>query len=320
MNAAHIRGALLSNGYWVILLLVFAGFSFAPNFATPSNLISLLHSSTPIFLMAIGLALVLMSGNIDISIGSVAYLSTGIAAVLMRRQDIPPEIAVPIVLLVGLACGVVNATLVVGVGINPLITSLGMLFAYRGIALLLTGARVTTIPEGLSNLSSIQLAGPIFADVIFAALVFLVFYLLHSKTRFGRYILAIGNNREVTRWMGINVKRVQFTAFVLSSLMASIGGLVLMLHVGGVSAYMGRGLEFQGIAVCVIGGISLTGGRGTIPGYLAGVLTLAVIENGLNHMGASAYIFRFVRGGIILVAMYLDAFRSRRLEEEAIRR
>ena len=231
----------------------------------------------------------------------------------MVRYGVPPAIAIPVVMAAGASCGALSGFIVTVLKVNSFIATLGILFALRGIALLISKARVISIPETLGDLGRIRI-GPVFVDILIAlGFVFFV-HLLHARTSFGRHLVAIGGEAEAAKRMGVRVLRVTFLAFLLSGLFASIGGIFSMLQLGAVTVHYGRGLEFTAIAVIIIGvgGISLFGGRGSIiPGVLLGVITLAIIETGLIHLGASPYAYSFVRGGIIFIAMYADSLKSR---------
>lgn len=311
-RTVSLRDFLLSYGFLIVLLVVVAIYAvLAPNFLTVANVMSILHSSAPLMVIASGLAIVVMTGKLDISVGSIAFLSAAIGILLMTQWDVAPALAMPVVLVTGIVLGTINGLIVVGLRVNPLITTLGTMIAYRGIALQLTNSRAYSVPETIRWLGNASV-GPVFVDILLGLAVMVIIYLLHTRTAFGRHVMAIGNGEEVAARLGVRVSRVTFLTFVLSGLLASLGGIVGMLQVGAVSSYLGGGLEFTAVAVIVIGGISLFGGSGSIlPGLLLGILTLEIIRNGLNHLGADPYSYRFVNGGIIFVAMYADSLKSK---------
>jgi ribose/xylose/arabinose/galactoside ABC-type transport system permease subunit len=307
-----IRRFLLSYGFLLVLAAIFIAYSVAtPYFFTPGNLMGILHAAAPTAMLTAGLALVIMSAKIDISIGSVAYLSLVIGAALMTRLHVPPALGLLAILAVGALCGALTGLVVVALRVNPLIASMGMLFTLRGAGLRIATGRELTVPSLFQDLGNATV-GPVYLDVIVAALVLLLVHLVHTRTTFGRHVMAIGNGAEVAQRLGVRVRQVTFLTFVLSGLFASLGGIFSMFQLGSVTPYMGEGLEFTAIAVAIIGGISLFGGEGGIlPNLALGVLTLVIIENGLNHVGASPYAYPFVRGGIIFVAMYADSLKAR---------
>lgn len=309
--AFEIRDILLSYGFVIVMVLVFVFFSLStPNFFSIRNVLRILHTAAPLMILSSGLALVVIMGSLDISVGTVMFLSCGTAAALMAHQDVPPVLGVLIALLIGAAFGALNGFIVVALKINPLITTMGTMIALRGVGLQVTNSMVVRMPEELRRLGSAKI-GPVFIDILFAFAIVLLFHFVHTRTRFGRHITAIGNGAQVAQRLGVRVRRVTFVAFVLSGLMASIGGLFTVFQLGAVTATFGIGYEFSAIALIVIGGISLFGGEGSILGGLTlGAWTLTVIESGLNFMGASPYAYPFVRGGIIFVAMYADSLKS----------
>jgi len=309
---ADVYNFVLSYGFYIVLFLVFIYFTvFTRNFLTISNIINLMNASAPLLIVTSGLALVIMTRKLDISIGSISFITTAIGSAIMVRHDVPPTIALLVILVAGIMFGALNGFIIVILNVNSFITTLGTMFALRGLALQVTKGRIISMPEILNNIGKIRI-GPLYLNILISLAFIYVIHIIHIHTRFGRYIMAIGSEPDVARKMGIRVKRITFATFVLSGLLASISGIVSMLQLGGVTSFMGIGLEFTGIAAIVIGGISLFGGEGNIiPGLLSGVYTLAIIENGLNLAGASPYIYPFVRGGIIFIAMYADSLRSK---------
>ncbi len=307
---ARFAGILREYGFIVILCLVVLGFSLSTQrFLSVTNILGLFHASAPLMIMAAGLALIVMTGNLDISIGSISFFSSAIGAVLMARSGLSPVLALPLVVGTGAVCGLLNGLVFVYLKVNPLITTMGSMFVFRGLALQITGSRVISIDEGLRAFGNFRI-GPVYLDILIGIAFLFVVHLVHTRTPFGRHIMAIGNNKETAGRLGIRVKAVTLAAFVLSGFCAGLGGLFMVFQIGAVTLQMGVGMEFTAIAAIVIGGISLFGGEGAIlPNFVLGALTLGIIENGLNHVGASPYLYPFVRGGIILAAMYADSLK-----------
>jgi ribose/xylose/arabinose/galactoside ABC-type transport system permease subunit len=307
----RVRDFFLSYGFLVVLTVMFLAYAVGTrHFFTLGNMMGILHSAAPMMILATGLALVIMSGKIDISVGSIAFFSLVIGAALISRLHLPPLLGLAVVAFVGALCGAVNGFVVVFLRVNPLITTMGMLFTLRGAGLRIAGGREMTVPTVFQDLGNMAV-GPLYVDIPVAFGILLLVHVLHTRTTFGRHVMAIGNGPEVAKRLGIRVSRVTFLSFVLSGFFASVGGIFSMFQLGSVTPYMGEGLEFTAIAVTIIGGISLFGGEGGIlPHLVFGVLTLVVIENGLNHLGVSPYVYPFVRGGIIFLAMYADSLKS----------
>lgn len=304
------RDFLFSYGFLIVLVLVVIYFSAAaPNFFRVGTLISILHTGAPMFILATGLAFVIMTAKLDISVGSTVFLASAIGGMMITRLHMPFAAAIVAALAVSLAAGAINGFTVVVLRVNPLIATLGTMMAYRGLALQLTNSMVISLPQNLRSLGSLRVGG-VYADIFFVALVLVVMHIVHTRTPFGRQAMAIGNGSEVAERLGVRVKWITFCTFVLSALMAGVASIVLMLQLGAVSPDAGSGYEFSAIAMLVIGGVSLFGGEGTIlPGIILGGFTLTVIQAGLNYIGASVYVYPFVRGGIIFIAMFADALK-----------
>ncbi|MBM7045661.1 ABC transporter permease [Rhizobium lusitanum] len=300
-----------SLGLVFALFAVMIGFSIAaPSFATADNLFAVLHAMGPSTIAATGMALVILTGKIDISIGSAAFLSASIGALLMESGT-SPVLAFLVILVLGLLLGAINGLLVAYLRINALIATLGTMMAYRGIGLMLTDARVIPLPESMRSIANLTV-GPIFVETIVVVLIVLAFHLLHRSTSFGRTLTAVGNGEDIAAKVGLNTKRTLFATFTLAGLLAAVSACSSFVQVGSVSGFLGKGLEFNAIAISVVGGISLAGGRGRIiPGVLIGAAAFQMISNGLNQVNADPYIYQLVTGIVIFVAMYMDALKSR---------
>jgi ribose/xylose/arabinose/galactoside ABC-type transport system permease subunit len=310
--AASVRDFTLRYGFNIILVAVFVFFALtAPRFLALTNLISLLHAAAPMMVIASGLAVVVMTGKLDISVGSVAFLTASIGTLLIVDEGFQPVAALAIMLLVGTLIGALNGFIITVLRVNPLITTLAMMVALRGVALELTQSTNIALPVELRRLGNVQI-GPVFVDILIALGIMLLVHVLITRAQFGRQIMAIGNDSDAAARLGVRVDRVTFLAFVLSAFLATIGGILTVLQVGAVSRSIGNGYEFVAMSVVIIGGISLFGGEGSIlPGVLRGVLILEIIRNGLNQLAVDPYAYRFVNGAIIFIAMYADSLRSR---------
>ncbi len=312
---AGVRNRMIQSGFYLVLVVVFLFFSFtARNFANLGNVMAMLHAMAPVVVMSCGMALVVFSGKLDISIGSVAMVSCAVAVLLMKNLHLHPVLAFLAALVCGAALGALNGFIVAFLGINPLIATLGAMISLRGLALWMTKAVFMPVPESVRVLGNATV-GPVFYDIFVLLAVAAAVHLLHRRTIFGRQLNAVGNGEETAQRIGIPVRGRVFTSFVLSGLLAAFGGYVSLLQVGGVSAYLGKGMEFTAVAVVVVGGISLFGGRGAVvPGVLVGAFTFQVIQNGLNQLGANPYAYNVITGAVIFVAMYADALKSGRIQ------
>jgi len=309
----RIADFLLQRGFFVVFALIFAFFSLATrHFFQADNILNIFSAMDPLAITASGLALVVMSGRLDISVGSTAFLSCAIGALLMSRDGLDPTLAAIIVIFCGALLGAANGFIVVVLGVNSLIATLSTMIAYRGMALALTDALLVQLPPPIRFLGNTRL-GPIPLDIFVMLVVIAFMHLLQTRTAFGRQIMAMGNDFAVARKLGLPINRTGFFSFVLAGALASIGGILTTIQNGAVSPFLGSGLEFTALAVVVVGGISLLGGRGSIFfSIIPGAFIFEMIRNGLTNLGADPYSYRLVGGAVIFAAMYADALKSGR--------
>ncbi len=303
-----------SFGFVIVLIAVYAAFSIAaPSFFGLDNLIDILHVVAPLIVVASGTALVVMSGKLDISVGSIAYVASAIFAILMRDGTVSLGVGLAVALSAGVVLGAVNGLLVVGLRVNALIATLGTMIAFRGFGLWLTDGGLIEMPDAIKPLGNTML-GPIFLDTTIALAVLLLIHVVHRRTAFGRQLTAIGNDEDVARRIGIPVQRRTFAVLTLSGLLAAAAGVMYTMQVAVSTAKIGEGMEFTAVAVVVVGGISLFGGRGNVlTAVILGSLTFQMIRSGLQHIGANPYSYRLVEGVVIFVAMYADALKDGRV-------
>ncbi len=307
-----IKDFLFKYGFLLIILAVVVFFSLsAPHFLAFANINSLFHAASPMIVIAVGMAFIVFTGKLDISLGSIAYLSTCIGAIMMKDLGVAPSTAFMTVILMGAVLGSINGFIVVFFKVNPLITTLGTLTAFRGMGLILTQSYEIRMPQVVRAFGTARFAG-IFVDIWLVFLILVLLHLVHKHTVYGRQVTALGNGEDICRRLGIRVEMITFLTFVLAGILASVGGIISMAQIGVSTTFLGKGMEFTAIAAIVLGGVSLFGGEGKIlPGVLIGVFTLELIRNGLNHLGANPYLYEFVNGGIIFIAMSADALKSR---------
>jgi ribose/xylose/arabinose/galactoside ABC-type transport system permease subunit len=305
---------LIQHGFLVVCGIAFVFFAVTTeHFFEAENFLNILHTMSPLAITASGLALVVISARLDISIGSTAFLSCAIGALFMKNGGLDPVLAAMLVLVCGAGLGAVNGFIVTVLRVNSLIATLGTMIAYRGIALSLTDALLVQLPEPIRVLGNARL-GQVPTDVIIAFAVLVAIHSLHARTAFGRQLVAMGNDIATARKVGLPVDRTGFLSFMLAGTLASAGGILTTVQNGAVSPWLGSGLEFTALAVVVVGGISLLGGRGTILfSIIPGAFIFEMIRNGLTNLGANPYSYRLVSGAVIFAAMYADALKSGRL-------
>jgi ribose/xylose/arabinose/galactoside ABC-type transport system permease subunit len=311
---ARLGQIALRHGFVLAILAVYLFFSVAaPTFFGLANLVDIFHVTAPLMVVASGMALIVISGKLDISVGSIAYVASAIFALLMRYTELPLMAGWGVAFAAGLLLGAINASIVVFLRVNSLIATLGTMIAFRGFGLSMTNGGLIEMPDAIKPLGNI-LIGPVFLDTLVALAIVLAVHLVHRWTNFGRQITAIGNNQEVARRIGIAVDRRVFASFILSGFLAALAGVVYTMQVAVNTSKIGEGMEFTAVAVVVVGGISLFGGRGNILiAVILGSLTFQMIRSGLQHLGADPYSYRLVEGVVIFVAMYVDALKSERV-------
>lgn len=288
----------------LVLLALVVYFSVRSDFfLTSGNIQNVLVQSVFVLIVAIGMTFVLISGGIDLSVGSTMGLAAGTSALAMVH-GLPVLLALVIGLATGAGIGLVNGILIARAGISDFIVTLAMLGIVRGILQLIT-AKEPLRDFGSSLFSRLSGSTPFWipAPVIIALVVVLVAAFLLWNTGFGRRVFAVGMSRNASHIAGVDVSGVRIRVYVLSGVLAGAAGILLSSRLSSVQPELGTGYELTAIAAAVIGGTSLSGGRGRLTGTVAGALLLAVLENGLRLLGVNAYYFTIVTGVIIVLAV-----------------
>ena len=324
MNARtrSILEFVLDNLVWFMLLFVLAIFSvFVPNYFQIGIFANIIEASSVLGVMSIGLALVIISGHMDLSVESVAALGAMAVGILFCSAGIgmgimlsPEWLMVPVSLLVALAVGglvgALNGFLIVKVGMNAFIITLASYIWVRGLVVAVSGGRSAQDLAPAIRWFGIQrfIGLPLTAWI--AIVCFVGFSLIMAKTPFGRHLIMIGGNETATFRAGIRVKRNLIIAFVLAGAIAGLAGWLLAIRTSGATANLGVGLLFNAFAAVVIGGVSLKGGVGSLPGVYAGVLLLSSINTAINLMGLPANFTQVIHGLLVLAAVLLDTFKQ----------
>jgi ribose/xylose/arabinose/galactoside ABC-type transport system permease subunit len=306
------QGALIA----LVVLVVFGALRYGENFATGFNVQSLLADDAKYALVALGMSFVIMTGGIDLSVGSVAALG-GVVAVHASGAGLVPALIAAVA--VGAAAGLVNGVLVARYRLAPFLVTLATLLVARGLALYLAGSRsaVADAASGFTDFGAWQLLGVPVSFVI-VALLFAAGALALHRTDFGRNVLATGGNEDAARLMGLPVDRTKVAVYVLSGALAGTAGAFLGAQTGSVDAAAGQGWELTAIAAVVVGGTLLTGGIGSVFGTLVGVLLLQLIfnlivfENSRGGVQISSYWESVIRGAFLLAVVLLQVRLTRR--------
>jgi ribose transport system permease protein len=306
-----LQDRVYSLAITIVLIALLASLVFPANFPTFENLSQLLLNMSIDTIVAVGMMLLLISGMFDLSVGSVVAFSGGLAANLMFYQHVPVPLAIAAGLLASLIIGWINGYLIARQGINPMIQTLAMLGIVRGGALLVAGAGIQNLPYWFNAIGQSKLLGiqmPVWYMIITVAL----FSFLVNKTVFFRRYYYIGGNEKAAELSGIRVKRMKHYAFILSALLAGIAGILLASRLGAAMSTLGRGLELRVITAVILGGASLSGGTGKIPGALLGALFMAIVANIMVIARISGLWQEIILGLILIAAVWLDLFLQRR--------
>ena len=286
----------------------------ADHFFTLRNMTNVLGQASLALIAGIGVAIVFISGEVDISVGSLqAAIALPLIVIMNDTESLGFGIAGAVAL--GLAVGIVNGYLSAYVGINSLIVTLGMLFVLRGGVYLYTGK--TAIPDDAALDSFFKIGNSSFLGVVpypaIVAFVLLIVFMYVMRYRpFGRHVYAVGGNAEVARLAGFNVRRIKFTCFIISALLATVSGILLASRLGSAVHLAGLGFEFQVVAAVVLGGVSLSGGVGSLLGMALGVLILQFLSNGLGMLDLATEWQLVITGTIIILAVAFDELKRRR--------
>ena len=292
----------------------------SPAFLQPRNLLNVVRQISVVGVIAIGVTMIIITGGIDLSPGSVLALVTVIAASLAQRPDWSgakfPGLQLPLIvpilaaLAVGGLCGTINGTLIAKFKIPPFIATLGMYTVARGFALIYSDRPVSGLTPSYNYIGQGEILGlpvPVIILVVIAVGVHLVL----NNVRFGRYIYAIGGNEQAARISGLNIGNLKIRIYALAGLLYGVSALMLSARIGSGQPGLAVGYELDAIAAAVIGGTSLTGGIGTVWGTIVGALIIGVLNNGLDLLNVSAYWQTIVKGSIIVIAVIIDQRKNR---------
>jgi ribose transport system permease protein len=305
VGAMAQRGRQLSTLAGLALLVTLLTV-LSPYFLTVSNLSNVLEQTSINAVIAVGMTFVILSGGIDLSVGSLVALS-GVALAGALRAGAPLPMALLAGLATGSAAGLVNGLLITRGKLPPFIATLGMMSVARGLTLFVTDGRpISGFEAGFRSLATGRVLG-IPASVLLAGALYLAAHLVLTRTRFGLYVYAIGGNEEATRLSGVGVRFHKTMVYVLAGLMSAVASVILTARLNSAQPIAGMMYELDAIAATVIGGTSLLGGSGTIGGTLIGALIMGVLRNGLNLLGISSFLQQVVIGLVIIAAVLVDS-------------
>jgi ribose transport system permease protein len=295
----------------IVLMLVISLIN--PNFMTTNNLLNLLLQVTANGFIAFGMTFVILTGGIDLSVGATLALSSALTAGFIAG-GMPVWLAILVTLAMGALLGMVNGLFVAYGKLAPFIVTLASMTIFRGFTLVYTNGNPIT--KGMSNSFLFQYLGQGYLfgipfPVILMVLVFGILYVILHKMAFGKSVYAIGGNETAAYVAGIKINKVKIIIYTISGMMAAISGLIVTSRLSSAQPTAGASYEMDAIAAVVLGGTSLSGGKGRLVGTLIGALIIGVLNNGLNIIGVSAFWQQVVKGFVILVAVLLDRFKTK---------
>lgn len=305
------------------LVVLFIFFCIAgTNFAQYSTFISILDSSYYIGFLAIGVTFVIITGGIDLSIGTVCVCCALIGGTLFNKAGLPMALCMIVILVLGILFGMANGLMVSVMGLPAFIATLGMMMITRGLGSIVTATASVTFPQGESagswfrNIFKFQGEGLPLAGIptgfILLVILAIIMSIFLNKTRPGRYILALGSNKEATRLSGVNVVKWETLAYVISGFFAALAGISYAAVYLTIMPGTGNGYELDAIAGVVIGGTSLSGGVGSVSGTLIGVFIMSVLKTGLPFIGLQPHYQLFITGFVLIVAVFADVYNRRK--------
>lgn len=276
-----------------------------PNFLSVSNITNVFTQVSVNAIIAIGMTFVILTGGIDLSVGSTLAISSAVGASIVKSTG-NVFLAIIVAAVIGIAVGLINGLLVSKGKLQAFIVTLATMTIFRGATLVFTdGTPISKLPEAFVKIGNGKLGFMPIPVIITIIIAIIAVYAL-SQTRFGRYLYALGGNEDASRLSGINTDKIKTLVYVVSGFASAIAGVIITSRIGSASPNAGTGFELDAIAAVVIGGTSLAGGEGTITGTLIGALIIGVLNNGLNLMNLSPFYQSIVKGLVILIAVLLD--------------
>lgn len=323
----HLFARLINKGAYQKLLafaslvLLLIGFSIAsPNFMQTSNMIAILQATSVNGVLAVAATLVIITGGIDLSVGTMMTFCAVIAGVVLTKLGMPLPLGVAAAILAGAFCGLCSGTFIAKMKIPPFIATLGMMLVLKGLSLVISGTRPIYFNDtpGFDQISRGSVIGeilpalPIPNGVLILFLVAIGASYILGRTVLGRYTFALGSNEESVRLSGVNTDAWKMAVYTLAGAICGIAGILIASRLNSAQPALGQGYELEAIAAVVIGGTSLAGGRGTIMGTLIGALIMAVLINGLRVLSVAQEWQTVVTGAIIILAVYADLIRRKK--------
>ncbi|WP_236915592.1 ABC transporter permease [Clostridium sp. Cult2] len=283
-----------------------------PRFLSFKNISNVLRQTSTNLYLATAMTMVIILGGIDLSVGAVIALTGVVTSGLIAFNGFPVWVAVIFGILLGIIIGAFNGLIISSTKIPPFIVTLATMNIARGASYVYTGGKpVRVMSDSFNFIGSGYIKGILPTPVLYLIIILIIASLIMNRTKLGRYIYAVGGNKQAAKFSGINIRRTEFFAYTFSGLMAAISGIVLASRMFSGQPTAGEGAELDAIAAVVLGGTSMSGGSGKIGGTVLGALIIGVLSNGLNLMRVQSFWQYIVKGIVILVAVYADAMKKK---------
>jgi ribose/xylose/arabinose/galactoside ABC-type transport system permease subunit len=290
----------------------------SPNFMTPYNILILVRQVSFMAISAVGLMFVMIGGAIDLSIGSQIILTNVVLSIMMAYWNVPPILAIPIILVLGTMLGAFNGFLSIKLKVHPLIITLGTASIYKGVGYIIAASRnIMGFPDSFRFFGQGYI-GPIPVPIIIMIIVALIGNFILTKTYFGRYVFALGGNEEAARLAGINTNWMKVTLFSICGFISGITSVLLLSRVFAGQVSTGAGIEFDCLTAALLGGVSFKGGEGSIFGLMTGVLIIGVLNNAMQLASFPDFSQTVVKGAVLLIAVGFDVYQKNRKAREIV--
>lgn len=292
----------------------------SPNFLTQRNIIILIRQVSFAAISAVGVGFVMISGGIDLSIGSQIVMTNVVLAIMMVYWNLPMKVAIPLTLLLGTVLGTINGLLSITLNVHPLIITLGTASIYKGLGYIFAQSRnIMGFPDAFRWFGQGYI-GPVPVPIVVMIIVALIGAFVLNKTYFGRFVFALGGNEEAARLAGVNVKRMKVILFTICGFVSGITSVLLLSRVFAGQVFTGQGVEFDALTAALLGGFSFKGGEGTIFGLMTGILIIGVLNNAMQLASFPDFSQNVVKGAVLLAAVAFDVYQKSAKAKETVRK
>ncbi len=304
----------------ILLGLVILFYIISPNFLTQRNIIILIRQVSFAAISAVGVGFVMISGGIDLSIGSQIVMTNVVLAIMLAYWNLPISVAIPLTLLLGTVLGTINGLLSITLNVHPLIITLGTASIYKGLGYIFAQSRnIMGFPDAFRWFGQ-GFIGPIPVPIVVMIIVALIGAFVLNKTYFGRFVFALGGNEEAARLAGVNVKRMKVILFTICGFVSGITSILLLSRVFAGQVFTGQGVEFDALTAALLGGFSFKGGEGTIFGLMTGILIIGVLNNAMQLASFPDFSQNVVKGAVLLAAVAFDVYQKSAKAKETVKR